>query len=65
MTKLEHIQDYKGQAILIYRITDGRLKGTRYFKYGNYESKNIKDIKDKIDDIGKRTNLTELTAYGL
>lgn len=51
MTRLEFIQDYKGHAIMIYRIVSGWQKGTRFFRFGNFESENIRDIKKRIDKI--------------
>ena len=49
MTKLEHIQSYKGYAIMIFRIVEGRQEGIRYFKVGNREYRTIKEAKAEID----------------
>lgn len=51
MPKLEHIQDYKGYAIMIWHIPEGKLKGTRYFTVGNREHRTIRDAKKEIDKI--------------
>ena len=45
--KLEFIQDYKGESILIYKTNNKRI-----FKYGNTEFDSIKDAKALIDEIG-------------
>ena len=44
--KLEFIQDYKGESILIYKTNNKRI-----FKYGNTEFDSIKDAKALIDTI--------------
>jgi len=52
MKKLEHIQDYKGEAIMVWRVTAGRLKGTRYCSYGSREFNTLMEAKAAVDAIG-------------
>ena len=51
MEKIEHIQNYKGESILIYRIIKGKDKGDRFCQYGNYKYETIAEAKAVIDEI--------------
>ena len=48
--KVEHLQNYRGQTIMIIRVTLDGNRTARVFKYGNLTFGTIEDAKAFIDE---------------